>query len=197
MLSWQPIEQALRMSGCQQLRASNEQHIAIYEYLAVKDAWIPDKATPYSLCLRFKVDLPSNATTQQRLVRTASAYIEGMPNVRYSVALNQDWYSQGSVIYRSLRLANVSDAAADYPFLHKVEVEYSYISDPYAESVEQGFCVSLTLSSTIDATRGIIITHVVPSGLDAPVTWDGRAIDNHYQPRDSLGAFRFIGSSGW
>jgi hypothetical protein len=129
-------------------------------------------------------------------VMTAEAGLLVEPNRLYAQVLTTGAYSDGSVLFRGLRLPEVAAAARDYPILKKIEVSYGFIRDRWRDSVPQGFSLHLTFGdSARDDQRGKSLYFTAASGLDALQDWQGRPLSQQFEPHDTVAEFRSWGSN--
>jgi hypothetical protein len=198
---WSEVEPALRHQGLRQIHARDNQHTSDYRYLVTKEGWIAGDRTPHSLYLEFSVDRRTTntvASAKSGFVMAAEAGLFVAPNRAYAQVLTNGAYSDGSVLFRGLRLPEVSSAAQSYPILKKVEISYDFIRDRWSENVAQGFSLHLTFGdSTGDDRRGKRLYFTAASGLDALQDWQGRPIQKQFEPQDTVGEFRAWGSNEW
>jgi hypothetical protein len=168
---------------------------------ALKDGWLAGDRTAHSLYLEFSVDRRTTntvASAKPGFVMTAEAGLFAAPNRAYAQVLTNGAYSDGSVLFRGLRLPEVASAAQSYPILKKVEITYGFIRDGWSESVAQGFSLHLTFGdSTRDDRRGKRLYFTAASGLDALQHWQGRLLQKQFEPQDTVGEYRAWGSNEW
>ena len=120
------------------------------------------------------------------------------PNRLYAQVLTNGAYPDGSVLFRGLRLPAAASAAQSYPVLKKIEVDYDFIHDRWMESVPQGFRLWLTFGDSVrDDRRGKSMYVTATSGLDGLQDWQGRPLQQQFQPQDTVGEFRSWGGSEW
>jgi hypothetical protein len=197
---WGEVEPALRRQGLRQIHGRDNQHASDYRYLVSKDGWRGRDQTAHSLYLEFSVDRRSTntlASARPGFVMTAEAGLLVEPNRPYAQVLTNGAYPDGSVLFRGLRLPEAASAAQSYPILKKIEVTYDFIRDRWAESVPQGFSLRLTFGDSPRDRRGKSMHFTATSGLDGLQDWQGRSLQQRFEPQDTVGEFRSWGGGEW
>jgi hypothetical protein len=198
---WDKVEAALDRQQVRQLSKWAKQHTRHYEYLVDRNAWIAGDGTAHSLYLTFMVDARKPQIVpiaRPGQVMVAAAGLRAEPNRSYEAVLKSKTYPERSVVHVGLRLPEVAGAARAYSIVKRIEVTYDFIRDRWAENVEQGFFLDVTLgTSVLDDREGNQKSFSAPSGLDSPQSWKGEPIDKAFEPHDTIGDFRSWGGMRW
>ena len=204
---WQEVESMLKRQGATQMRQINDQYGCSYMYLFKKDAYVTPIGLAHDLEMIFDVrvhvlenkpSLACVADASEKLVATVNEpfleFAQSKPYPARSIVMNtlqavQDEDAAQMLFPQSeLRADGVANEIASCPILSKVEIEYCFRNDRWAELNRHVFDVSIAIVNRIaDPSVGNNINTVAFSGLDPPQAWHGKKRLDEFTSRDSLG----------